>query len=189
MFLASFLACKDPCPLYKSSETRNHLKPENLETFFLLSALKMPIKSVTSYQAIMMMMMLFFWGFFKHPSTSLKVLAVPYKAVFCAYSTFILIPIAATYFQKPVDIAPNTPATSGMTITFFIPHILVISPLSILYFSIIIVVITIISCRSSNSSFTFSQCRFSFTEHSQITGQQGKEIANSNSSLPLSLAS
>ena len=30
---------------------RNHLKPENLETLFLLSALKMPIKSVTSYQA------------------------------------------------------------------------------------------------------------------------------------------
>ena len=26
------------------------LKPENLETLFLLSALKMPIKSATSYQ-------------------------------------------------------------------------------------------------------------------------------------------
>ena len=44
-------ACKDPSPLYKSSKTRNHLKPENLETLFLLSALKMPITSVTSYQA------------------------------------------------------------------------------------------------------------------------------------------
>ena len=30
---------------------RNHLKPESLETLFLLSVLKMPIKSVTSYQA------------------------------------------------------------------------------------------------------------------------------------------
>ena len=30
---------------------RNHLKPENLETLFLLAALKMFIKSVTSYQA------------------------------------------------------------------------------------------------------------------------------------------
>ena len=37
--------------MYKSSKTRNHLKPENLETLFLLSALKMSIKSATSYQA------------------------------------------------------------------------------------------------------------------------------------------
>ena len=39
------------CSFYKSSTTRNHLKPENLETLFLLSALKMLIKSVTSHQA------------------------------------------------------------------------------------------------------------------------------------------
>ena len=50
-FLLALFACKDPSPLYKSSKTRNHLKPENLETLFLLSALKMPIKSATSYQA------------------------------------------------------------------------------------------------------------------------------------------
>ena len=48
--LVSF-AYKDTSPLYKSSKTRKHLKPENLETLFLLSVLKMPIKSVTSYQA------------------------------------------------------------------------------------------------------------------------------------------
>ena len=42
--------CKDLSPLYKSSNTRNHLKPENLETLFLLSTLKMPITSVTSYK-------------------------------------------------------------------------------------------------------------------------------------------
>ena len=42
---------KIPSPLYKSSKTRIHLKPENLETLFLLSELKMHIKSVTSYQA------------------------------------------------------------------------------------------------------------------------------------------
>ena len=46
--LVSF-AYKDTSPLYKSSKIRKHLKPENLETLFLLSAL-MPIKSVTSYQ-------------------------------------------------------------------------------------------------------------------------------------------
>ena len=51
MFLLVLLACKDPSPLYKSSKRWNYLKPENLETRFLLSALKMPIKSVTSYQA------------------------------------------------------------------------------------------------------------------------------------------
>ena len=51
MIFASFFTCKDPSSLYKSSNRRNHLKPENLETPFLLSALKMPIKSVTSYRA------------------------------------------------------------------------------------------------------------------------------------------
>ena len=44
-------ACKDPSSLYKSLKRRNHLKPENLETPYLLSALEMPIKSVASYQA------------------------------------------------------------------------------------------------------------------------------------------
>ena len=38
-------ACEDPSTLYKSSKKRDHLKPENLETLFLLSVLKMPIKS------------------------------------------------------------------------------------------------------------------------------------------------
>ena len=51
MFLLVLFACKDPSPLYKSSKRRNHLKPENLETLFLLSALKMPTESVTSYLA------------------------------------------------------------------------------------------------------------------------------------------
>ena len=49
MFLLVLFACKDPPPLYKSSKKTNHLKHENLETLFLVSALKMPIKSV--YQA------------------------------------------------------------------------------------------------------------------------------------------
>ena len=30
-----------------SSKRRNHLKPENLETLFLLSALKVPVKAVS----------------------------------------------------------------------------------------------------------------------------------------------
>ena len=55
MLVASFISCKDTLPLYKSSKRRNHLKnkdtPENKDTLFLLSALQMPIKSVTSYQA------------------------------------------------------------------------------------------------------------------------------------------
>ena len=38
-------ACKDPFPFFKSSKIRNQLKPENFETLFLLSALKIPIKS------------------------------------------------------------------------------------------------------------------------------------------------
>ena len=49
-FLLVLFACKGPCPLYKSLKRRNHHKPENLETLFLLSALKMSIKSVISYQ-------------------------------------------------------------------------------------------------------------------------------------------
>ena len=51
MFSLVLFACKDPSPLYKSSKRKNHLKRDNLETFLLLSALKIPIKSVTSYQA------------------------------------------------------------------------------------------------------------------------------------------
>ena len=51
VFLLILFACKDPPSLYKSSKRRNHLKPENLETPFLLSALKMPIKSLTNYRA------------------------------------------------------------------------------------------------------------------------------------------
>ena len=51
MFLLVLFACKDPSSLYKSSKRRNHLKPENLEKLFLLSVLKIPIQSVTSYQA------------------------------------------------------------------------------------------------------------------------------------------
>ena len=50
VFLLVLFACKDSSPLYKPSKTRNHLNPENFETLFLLSALKMPIKSVNSYQ-------------------------------------------------------------------------------------------------------------------------------------------
>ena len=42
--------CKDLSPLYKSSKTKNYLKPENLETLFLLSTLKIPITSVTTYK-------------------------------------------------------------------------------------------------------------------------------------------
>ena len=47
-FLLVLFAFKDP-PLYKSSKTRNHLKPGNLGTLFLLSGLKMSIKSVIGY--------------------------------------------------------------------------------------------------------------------------------------------
>ena len=51
MFSLVLFTGKDPSLLYKSSKRRNHLKLDNLEKFFLLSALKIPIKSVTSYQA------------------------------------------------------------------------------------------------------------------------------------------
>ena len=48
--LLVLFASKDPSPLYKYSKTRNLLKPGNLETLFLLSALKMPIKCAIGYQ-------------------------------------------------------------------------------------------------------------------------------------------
>ena len=54
MFFASFICLFFlfyPFPLYKSSKIRIHLKPENLETIFLLLALQMPIRFVTRYQA------------------------------------------------------------------------------------------------------------------------------------------
>ena len=50
-FLLVSFACKYPSLQgmiwYESSKRRNHQKPENLETLFLLSALKMPILSQT----------------------------------------------------------------------------------------------------------------------------------------------
>ena len=49
MFHLALFASKDPSPLYKSSKRRNPLKPEKLETLFLLVALKVSIKSVASY--------------------------------------------------------------------------------------------------------------------------------------------
>ena len=39
-FKLFFASCKDSYPLDKPSKRRNYLKPENLETLFLLSALK-----------------------------------------------------------------------------------------------------------------------------------------------------
>ena len=51
VFFLVLFACNGPSPLCKSSKRWNHLKPVNLETVFLLSALKMPTKSVTSYEA------------------------------------------------------------------------------------------------------------------------------------------
>ena len=47
-FLLVLFPCKDPSPLYKSSKRKNHHKPESVETLFLLPALKIPIKPVTS---------------------------------------------------------------------------------------------------------------------------------------------
>ena len=55
--------------------------------------------------------------FFKHPSITLKMLAVPNKAVFCAGSFFMSISTAATYFSKPFDNAPNVPRTNEIIIT------------------------------------------------------------------------
>ena len=50
MFLVVLFACKDPFALYRFAKRSNYLKTQNLETLFLLSALKMPIESVTSYE-------------------------------------------------------------------------------------------------------------------------------------------
>ena len=50
-FFLVLCACKGPSPFRKSSKRRNHLQPVSLETVFLLSALKMLTKSVTSYEA------------------------------------------------------------------------------------------------------------------------------------------
>ena len=51
MFFLVWFTYKDPFPLYKSSQRKNHLKSREFWDTFLLSALKMSITSVTSYQA------------------------------------------------------------------------------------------------------------------------------------------
>ena len=50
MFVLVLFAYKDPYPLYIFSKRKNFLKTDNLVKLFLLSALKMPIKFVNSYQ-------------------------------------------------------------------------------------------------------------------------------------------
>ena len=47
-FLLVLYACKDLSSLYNSSKRRNYLQPDNLETLFLLSAIKVTIKSGTN---------------------------------------------------------------------------------------------------------------------------------------------
>ena len=55
VFLLVLLACKDTSLLYKSSKTRNHLKPENLATPSAISIKnaywKLKIRNISSYQA------------------------------------------------------------------------------------------------------------------------------------------
>ena len=80
----------------------------------------------------MILIMMFFLAS-KH---QFQILAVSNKAIFCPCYTLMSIPIAGIDFSKPVDIAPNAPTTTGITITSFMPHILAISFLSTLYFSI-----------------------------------------------------
>ena len=58
-----------------------------------------------------------------------------YNCCLCMFYSH-LNPNSAIYFSKAVDIAPNLPTTTGVTITSFMSHILAISSLSSLYFSI-----------------------------------------------------
>ena len=54
VFLLVLFACKDTSLLYKSSKTRNYLKPENLETpaISIKNAYwKLKIRNISSYQA------------------------------------------------------------------------------------------------------------------------------------------
>ena len=62
---------------------------------------------------------------------------------------FLSILIAATYFSRPSDIPPNAHTITEITVTFFTPHILAISSLSIFYFSVVP-----ISLRSSPGMVT-----------------------------------
>ena len=61
------------------------------------------------------------------PNTRRKILALHNKAVFCACSTFILIPIASTYASNCFETAPNAPTTTGMISTFLMLQSLAIS--------------------------------------------------------------
>lgn len=79
--------------------------------------------------------------FLQHPSTSLKIFAIPKKAVFGACSTFISMPDAVIYFSKSAVNAPNEDTTAGITLTFFFSFIVVILCLNFFI------------CRLSYSSF------------------------------------
>ena len=72
-----------------------------------------------------------FFFFLQHSSISFKIFAAPIESVFCACYIFMSTPTAASYFAKSVDVASNAPSTTGITVTFFMPHVLAISSLNI----------------------------------------------------------
>ena len=95
------------------------------EKFFFSSASKVSLRLAQWY--------ICFFLFFSIQVPFPKSLLSPIKLIFVHV---LLWSQSVIYFSKPGDIAPNAPATTGITITSFIPHILAVSSLSILYFSV-----------------------------------------------------
>ena len=92
------------------------------------------MKGLTESCTMMLIIMLFLAS-----NTSFKIFAVPNKYVFCVFLCMFYshsVPIAAIYFSKSVDIAPNAPTKNGIAITYSMPHILAIPSLNTLYFAI-----------------------------------------------------
>ena len=94
-------------------------------SWFCWSGQQPVVKGLTDSCAMILKIMLFF-SIQVPVSKSLLSLIKLFFVVFCGCSTLMSIPIAAIYFSKPVDIAPNAPKTTGITITSFMPYILVI---------------------------------------------------------------
>ena len=69
-------------------------------------------------------------------NTFLNILAVPNNAVFWTCPVLKSIPIFSIHLSNSFDTAPNAPITTGMTVTFFMPHIVATSLFKSPYFSI-----------------------------------------------------
>ena len=122
MFFLVFFAFRDPSPLYKSSNRRNHFKPDNLETLFLLSALKMPIMShlLPSRNKILRrsQSLLWFLDFetaYSHFNVEMYSYFTVGNKIFCFFKKWVFAFLEEGTFQGRSQVLQNFERVGGLT--------------------------------------------------------------------------